>query len=143
MESRNPSRLLVTLLCGLALAACRNAQLSDGGGGLPGLLPEGPFDEQPTDDRSVEAHLAQVIHTSQVIDGTWVVELDLHNKAASPLAFAYGIEWLDRSGEEVFDQEACWTPMLLGAGESRLLELRAPSPEADSWILMAVALPPR
>ncbi len=143
MAARKSSRSLPAALCGLILAACQSTQGSAGSGGLPEGLPEGAFAEQPTEDRSVEADLAQVIRASRIVDGLRVVELDLRNEAPRPVAFAYGVEWLDRAGQRVVDLEAAWTPLMLAAGESRPLELRAPSPQADSWILMAATLPPQ
>lgn len=119
-------------------AACQSTAVSDG---LPDGYQDGRTYEQPSQDRSVEAHLTQVIRTSQIIDSFRVVELELCNQAPEAISFAYSVEWLDRAGKTIIDQGASWTPIVLGAGETIPVEFRAPSPRADSWRLMAAALP--
>jgi uncharacterized protein YcfL len=134
-------RLVATGLSILALAACQSADRSNDLPGLPEGFSSGPLAEPPSQDRSVEDSLAQVIRASRIVDGRRVVELDLCNRAPGALAFAYSVEWLDRAGQRVLDLQAVWIALMLAANESRPIELVAPSPLADSWRLMAVALP--
>ncbi len=128
-------------LTALLLGACQSTQSSEGPAELPEAYRDGPVSEAPSQDRSVESFLAQVLRSSEIVDGRRVVALDLCNSSARTLSFAYGVEWLDRAGRSVVDLEGSWTPMVLEAGERRQVELRAPSPAADSWVLQAVAIP--
>jgi len=141
MAAQDPFRIFTRpagpALLALALVACQSTKGSNAPSDLPPVLAQ-----QPSQDRSVEASLEQIIRDSRLVDGLRVVELELQNRASESVAFAYSVEWLDRAGHKLADPEAGWTPLVLAAGDSRRIELRAPSPEADSWRLMAAALPP-
>lgn len=130
----------VSALLILGLAACQSPESSADLPGLPDGYQDGSTYEQPSEDRSVEAHLSQLIKTSKVIDGYRVVELELSNRSDEVLSFAYSVEWLDREGKAVGSMEASWTPLVLGAGQTTPIEFRAPSPRADSWRLMAATI---
>lgn len=134
------SRGLLAALLGGGLLACQGPDGSADYPGLPAGYQDGQTYEQPSEDRSVEEFLSQLIRSSQIIDGYRVVELDLFNEAEESLSFAYAVEWLDRAGNGVSDLEGGWTPLVLGPGEKASIEFRAPSPKADSWRLMAAAI---
>ncbi len=140
-SSTSISRLAFAFPLPLVAAACQSVERSSGLAGLPEGYSGAPTTERPSDDRSVEDHLAHTILDSQVIDGRRVVDLDLQNLDSEPVTFAYNIEWYDRSGEVVVDREAAWTPLALGPGQGVPVRLEAPRPRADAWRLIAAALP--
>ena len=135
------ARTSVALLICIGVVACQSPDSSADYSGLPSGYQDGRTSEQPSEDRSVEAHLAQIIRTSRLIDGYRVVELDLCNQADESISFAYSVEWLDREGRAIAHREAAWIPVVLEAGAKTPVEFRAPSPQADSWRLIAAAVP--
>lgn len=128
------------LLAGLTLCACRSTEPSDSPGGAgPEAVLVGESAEPPTEDHTVEAKLTKYIRGTREVGGRRIVEFDLRNASAESLAFAYRVEWLDRRGELVRDQEARWIHLVLPAEASVPVEIVAPSATAESWRLRATA----
>jgi len=75
-------------LTALLLGACQSTQSSEGPAELPEAYRDGPVSEAPSQDRSVESFLAQVLRSSEIVDGRRVVALDLCNSSARTLSFA-------------------------------------------------------
>lgn len=144
VDSRNLEavrRSLLTLALGVSLVACRGAGEAveevpePGSGGTAADISGQP----PSADLAIEAQLEQFIRETSRVGGRQTVRFDLRNASAKPLNFAYTVEWLDRSGEPVYDPDARWTPLALAANASASLEIVAPSPRAESWRLRAAA----
>lgn len=124
-----------------ALLACRSSEPAPTGGSV---LPTGELAETldpPSEDRSVEEDLEQLILDSRLESGRRKVELELHNRSKAELAFAFQVEWLDQRGEPVVDRGARWRHLVLPAEASAPLSIEAPSPRAVSWRLRAVRAP--
>ena len=126
------------LLAGLALAACRSTDPPEPVGD-PGPVVVGESDEAPSEDHTVEAKLTKYIRGTSRVDGRRVVEFDLRNSSAEALSFAYRVEWLDRRGEPIRDQDARWIHLVLPAQASAPVEIIAPTASAESWRLRATA----
>jgi hypothetical protein len=127
------------LVLALGLTGCagaRGAQAVDRMEGAGGRLAEAP-----SADASVQEELAQYVLGARRVDGVQVVALELENRGEAALAFAWTVEWYTRSGERVLDLGAGWAPAQLAPGQRLSLELVAPAPGADSWKLLAVAMP--
>ena len=137
----DPRAWTPALLLLASLAACRGAEPGQEG---PTLVPTGDLVETvepPSDDRSVELDLEQLIVDSRLENGLRVVDLQLRNRSGGEISFAYLVEWMDRRGEPVPDREARWRHLVLPAEASAPLSLQAPSPRAESWRLRAAAAP--
>jgi hypothetical protein len=121
------SGLLVLLASG-----CRTGRPVVGAAG-----PLGPAVEL-RGDPDVEARLeSSGAITSRAGEGT-VLRMTIANKSHSTLAFAWSVEWFDRSGKLVAVPAQPWTPMVLAPGASRPIEIPVPTPDATWWRLRAV-----
>ena len=92
---------------------------------------------EPAGDPRLERWLATAIRSQTVEDGVKRVAFDLSSRAATKLDLAWSVVWYDRDGRALASPSA-WRRITLPAGGAVPLEIRAPSPEADSWRLRAV-----
>ena len=116
----------------LALLGCRSSTLS---GRTP--APPDPGVELPGDPE-VETHLETLSARTTESNGRTLLHMELRNKSGSQIAFAWAVEWFDRSGKLVGGAVRAWESMTLAAGATRSIEVPVPSPEASSWRLRAV-----
>ncbi len=144
VDSRNleaARRSFLILVLGVSLAACRGTgeEVEEVPQPGPGETVGDTGGQPPSADLAIEAQLEQFIQETSRVGGRQTVRFDLRNASAKPLSFAYTVEWLDRSGEPIYDPDARWTPLALAANASASLEIVAPSPRAESWRLRAAA----
>ncbi len=134
---RPRAQLLLVLLGGLVTGCKSSGAPTDPA--LAGSNSMQPTMTAPTDDSAVQEHLVQHLKATRVVEGLREVDLDLENRGEDTVRFSYQVEWLDRAGAPVMDQDARWTPLVLEPGQRTPLALRAPHPVAESWRLVAVA----
>jgi hypothetical protein len=122
-------------LAGLALA-CGSSP--DERAAEPVAVERGPAAAaEPVGDPRLERWLATAIRSQTVEDGVKRVVFDLSSRATTKLDLAWSVAWYDRDGRALASP-GTWRRISLPAGGAVSLEIRAPSPEADSWRLRAV-----
>ena len=120
------NRVLTALL--LSLAACAAPSGAQGGS-----LVEPPQGGEP-----LGVELSTLIRDLTMSDGRRVVSLELRNDAERTIQFTWAVEWIDSAGETCPGTPSDWQEARLMPGASISVEIKAPSPHAASWRIIAV-----
>ena len=123
-------RVLTALL--LFLTAC--AAPSGGPGSSSGGFPES--------GERLGVELSSLIRGLSMSEGRRVVSLDLHNEAERTIQFSWAVEWMDRTGATCPGTPSEWQEARLKSGETISVEIKAPTPQAASWRIIAIEAAP-
>jgi len=123
-------RLLPVLLC--LFASC--ATPPGGGGGKAAVLSGTPSGNQ------LGTEISSLVQGTTERSGRRVVILDLRNDTDRAIHFAWGVEWMDKTGKTCPGTPSEWRTAHLEAGAAAPIEIEAPNPKAASWRLLAVEM---
>jgi len=123
-------RVLTALL--LFMAAC--AAPSGGLGSASAGAPQG--------GERLGVELTSLIRGLSMSEGRRVVSLDLRNEAERTIQFSWAVEWMDSAGETCPGTPSEWKEARLKSDASLSVEIKAPTPQAASWRIIAIEAAP-
>lgn len=132
------TRTLLTLCSlGALLAGCGSSPKQAEPQAPPQGQIRGTLTEAPEGDPAVEQDLETLLGNTRTVGGKRVVDFQLRNRSDRELEFAFRIEWMNRRGEPIVEDEK-WMLVHLPAGGAVALEAAAPSRDAESWTVRAL-----
>ena len=96
----------------------------------------------PVGGEKLTVELSTLIRGLSVSEGRRVVSLDLRNEAERTIQFTWAVEWMDSKGAICPGTPSGWQQARLESGASSSVEIKAPTPKAASWRVIAIEAAP-
>ena len=100
--------------------------------------PSGSVEIAPPSGEGLGVEVTSLIRGLSEREGRRVVSLDLRNEAERTIEFTWAVEWMDGAGETCPGTPSGWQTARLDAGATTSVEIKAPTPSASSWRIIAV-----
>jgi uncharacterized protein YcfL len=119
-------RLLTALLLFLTACAAPSGGFSSSSAGAP------------QSGERLGGEISSLIRGLSMSEGRRVVSLDLRNEAERTIRFSWAVEWMDGAGVTCPGTPSQWQEVRLKPGASASAEIKAPTPRAASWRIIAI-----
>lgn len=98
--------------------------------------------DAPQSGERLGVEISSLIRDLSMSEGCRVVSLDLRNEAERTIQFSWAVEWMDSAGATCPGTPSKWQEARLKPGASASAEIKAPTPQAVSWRIIAVEAAP-